>query len=70
RQAGIEKPFNPRSLRHSFAIHLLLAGMDLDALKALFGYRRLEATALYAHVNAPDFQAAYRAYHPLAAPER
>jgi integrase/recombinase XerD len=68
RQAGIEKPFNPRSLRHSFAGHLLLAGMDLDALKTLFGYRRLEATALYAHVNAPDFQATYRAYHPHAAP--
>ena len=68
RQAGIGRNFNPRSLRHSFAIHLILAGMDLDAIKFLFGYRQLEATALYAHVNAPDFRAAYQAYHPLANP--
>ena len=48
-------------------MHLILGGMDLDAIQLLFGYKSLEATSLYAHVNAPDFQAAYRAYHPLAA---
>lgn len=65
--AGIEKNFNPRTLRHAFAIHLILGGMDLSGIKLLFGYKQLEATALYAHVNAPDFRAAYFAYHPLAA---
>jgi len=64
-QAGIRKNFNPRSLRHAFAIHLILGGMDLDGIKLLFGYRQLEATAIYAHVNAPDFRKAYEAYHPL-----
>jgi len=67
--AGIAKNFNPRTLRHAFAIHLILRGMDLDAIKVLFGYRDLEATALYAHVNAPEFREAYRQYHPLAAAE-
>ncbi len=67
--AGIEQNFNPRTLRHAFAIHLILGGMDLDAIKFLFGYRKLEATALYAHVNTPDFRAAYSAYHPMAARE-
>jgi integrase/recombinase XerD len=66
-QAGIRKNFNARTLRHAFAMHLILGGMDLDAIQVLFGYKSLEATSLYAHVNAPDFQAAYRAYHPLAA---
>ncbi len=66
-RAGIAKNFNARSLRHAFAIHLILGGIDLDAIKVLFGYRDLEATALYAHVNAPDFRETYRAYHPLAA---
>ncbi len=65
RAAGITKNFSPRTLRHAFAIHLILGGMDLDAIKTLFGYRSLEATALYAHVNAPDFKAAYQAFHPL-----
>lgn len=67
RAAGIQKNFNPRTLRHAFAIHLILGGMDLSAIKLLFGYKQLEATALYAHVNAPDFRAAYLAYHPIAA---
>jgi integrase/recombinase XerD len=65
--AGIQKNFNPRTLRHAFAIHLILGGMDLSGIKLLFGYKQLEATALYAHVNAPDFRAAYLAYHPIAA---
>ena len=68
-KAGIQRNFNPRTLRHAFAIHLILGGMDLDAIKFLFGYKKLEATALYAHVNAPDFRAAYQAYHPMAAKE-
>ena len=66
-RAGIQRNFNPRTLRHAFAIHLILGGMDLDAIKFLFGYKKLEATALYAHVNTPDFKAAYQAYHPTAA---
>lgn len=66
-KADIQRNFNPRTLRHAFAIHLILGGMDLDAIKFLFGYKKLEATALYAHVNTPDFKAAYQAYHPMAA---
>ena len=63
-QAKIHRNFNPRTLRHAFAIHLILRGMDLDGIKFLFGYKTLEATALYAHVNTPDFREAYDAYHP------
>jgi integrase/recombinase XerD len=70
RQAGIRKNFNARTLRHAFAMHLIMGGMDLDAIQLLFGYKSLEATSLYAHVNAPDFQAAYRAFHPHAASQR
>lgn len=66
-KAGIHRNFNPRSLRHAFAIHLILGGMDLDGIKFLFGYKTLEAATLYAHVNTPDFRAAYMAYHPNAA---
>ena len=63
--AGIQKNFNPRTLRHAFAIHLILGGMDLDGIKFLFGYKKLEAAALYAHVNTPDFRNAYNSYHPM-----
>ena len=66
-RAGIQKNFNARTLRHAFAMHLILGGMDLDAIQVLFGLKSLEATSLYAHVNAPDFRATYHARHPLAA---
>jgi integrase/recombinase XerD len=69
-QAGIQKNFNARTLRHAFAMHLILGGMDLDAIQLLFGYKSLEATSLYAHVNQPDFQATYHERHPLAAERR
>ena len=66
--AGIRKNFNPRTLRHAFAMHLIVGGMDLDGIKLLFGYRQLEATTIYAHVNMPDFRDAYSTYHPLTGP--
>lgn len=68
--AGIAKNFNPRTLRHAFAMHLILGGMDLDQIKFLFGYKHLEATSLYAHVNTPDFKAAYQAHHPSASEKK
>lgn len=70
KQAGIEKNFNPRTLRHAFAIHLILGGLDLDGIKFLFGYKKLEATTLYAHVNTPDFRAAYAEFHPMASNDK
>jgi integrase/recombinase XerD len=66
-RAGVTKNFSARALRHAFAMHLILGGVDLDAIQVLFGYRSLEAAALYAHVNQPDFRGAYQTYHPLAA---
>ena len=66
-RAGVTKNFSARALRHAFAMHLILGGMDLDGIQVLFGYRSLEAAALYAHVNTPDFRNAYQAYHPLSA---
>lgn len=63
-RAGIEKPLNPRMLRHSFAMHLLQNGMDLTDIRDLFGYVSLDATLQYAHVNRPDFEEEYHRYHP------
>jgi integrase/recombinase XerD len=59
-RAGLRAGVTPRTLRHSFATHLMDRGVDLAIIASLMGHRSPQETGVYLHVLPQRPQAAVR----------
>lgn len=64
REAGIPR-LHVHLLRHTFAIHYLMAGGDAFSLQRILGHSSLDVTRMYVNMASPQLKEKHRLYSPM-----
>lgn len=65
RRARLVRAISPHGLRHTFATHLVRAGVGIVTIRDLLGHRQITSTERYLHVTAQELREAAER-HPIA----
>lgn len=65
--AGIDATkVSPHKIRHSFATHLFLNGIDIRILQEMLGHADISTTEIYTHINSASLKSTVEKFHPLS----
>ena len=64
--ADIKNAITPKTLRHSFAVHMLENGADINSIKSMMGHSDISSTQLYTKVISEKLKEIYIKAHPRA----
>lgn len=62
-------PVTPHTFRHSYAMHMLYAGIPLKVLQSLMGHKSISSTEVYTKVFALDVAARHRVQFQMSGDE-
>lgn len=66
KEANLDKPITPQTLRHSFATHLVENGADLKVVQEMMGHSGIASTQFYIQVSEENKKEVYMKTHPRA----